>query len=84
MPPRVRSLRLTLPLLLLALWAPIAGPADVQAQIISLRTVPLAAGNQFGLAPSLTAGMGGATIALADEWADPFSNPALGMALEQS
>lgn len=84
MPPRVRSRRLPLAPVLLALCAPVAGPADVQAQIISLRTVPLAAGNQFGLAPSLTAGMGGATIALADEWADPFSNPALGMALEQS
>ena len=85
MPPRARSPHLCRTPLIIALIAAVAGPFfSLQAQIISLRTVPLAAGNQFGTAPSLTAGMGGATIALSDEWADPFANPALGMALEES
>ena len=84
MPPRARSLRSHLAVLIALLAAATAAPMDAQAQILSLRTVPLAAGNQFGLAPSLTGGMGGATIALTDPWADPFSNPALGMDLEDS
>ena len=48
----------------------------VNAQLIPVRTVPLAQGDQFGFLPSANLGMGGVTIALADTLLDPFSNPA--------
>ncbi|MCH1570712.1 MAG: hypothetical protein L7S64_05155 [Longimicrobiales bacterium] len=47
-------------------------------QVIGLKTVPLAAGDQFLIFPSQNLGMGGASIALQDPLADPFSNPAAG------
>ena len=61
-----------------ALLIAIALPRDVGAQVIGLRTVPLAAGDQFLIFPSTRLGMGGASIALGDELAEPFSNPAAG------
>ena len=60
----------------------IAGP--LSAQLIGLRTVPLAAGDQFLIFPSSNLGMGGASIALDDLYGDPFSNPAMGSLLEES
>ena len=58
--------------------------SSASAQLLSLRTVPLAAGNQFNLAPADRGGMGGVTIALDDRLLDPFINPALGRHLEGS
>ncbi len=46
------------------------------AQIINVRTAPLLAGEQFGLAPSARASMGNVSIAYEDPWQEPFINPA--------
>jgi hypothetical protein len=48
------------------------------AQLISLKTVPVAAGDQFLIYPSENLGMGGVAIALDDPLFDPFVNPAKG------
>src|SRR2546430_2140125 len=68
MPPR--------PLVLFALVFAVVAPAP--AQLISMKTVPIAQGDQFDLFPSDNFGMGGVTIALADTLLDPFVNPAKG------
>ncbi|MEJ2206266.1 MAG: hypothetical protein P8170_19420 [Gemmatimonadota bacterium] len=52
--------------------------APVSAQFIGLRTVPLAAGDQFLIFPASNLGMGGVSIALDDVLLDPYSNPARG------
>jgi hypothetical protein len=56
----------------------------VTGQLIGLRTVPLAAGEQFLIFPSDNLGMGGVSIALDDVLAGPFSNPARGSFIEES
>ncbi len=66
--------------LLLALLA--TSPAA--AQYISLKTVPVAAGDQFLVFPSQNLGMGGVSIALDDDWLDPFVNPAKGSRIGES
>ena len=48
----------------------------VPAQVISIKTVPIAQGDQFQFFPSNNLGMGGVSIALADPLLDPFVNPA--------
>jgi hypothetical protein len=48
------------------------------AQLIGVRTVPLATGDQFSIFPAERAGMGGVSIALDDPLLDPFLNPARG------
>jgi hypothetical protein len=53
-------------------------PSTVPAQLISLKTVPVATGDQFLLFPSQNLGMGGVSIALDDILLDPFINPAKG------
>lgn len=53
-------------------------PLSGEAQLISLKTVPVAAGDQFLIFPSENLGMGGVTIALDDRSLDPFVNPARG------
>src|SRR5256712_12233673 len=57
----------------------LAGPAS--AQLISIKTVPIAQGDQFDIFPSNNVGMGGVSIALADTLLDPFVNPAKGARL---
>ena len=47
-------------------------------QIITIRTVPIAQGDQFQIFPSHNLGMGSVSIALADPLQDPFVNPATG------
>ena len=59
-------------------------PTGTTAQVISLRTVPVATGEQFSIYPSRNLGMGGVTIATDDPWVDAFGNPALGLFLEES
>src|SRR5205809_835290 len=61
--------------LLLAL----AGPAA--AQLISIKTVPIAQGDQFEIFPSNNLGMGSVSIALADTLLDAFLHPAKGARL---
>ncbi|MDH3568790.1 MAG: hypothetical protein OER89_01245, partial [Gemmatimonadota bacterium] len=59
-------------------------PAAAAAQVISLKTIPVAAGDQFLLFPSDKLGMGGVAIALDDSLLDPFINPAKGARLSES
>jgi hypothetical protein len=49
------------------------------AQLVQVRTVPVASGDQFLLLPSARLGMGGVTLAVDDSLADPWSNPAQGV-----
>lgn len=53
-------------------------PITVSAQVISLKTVPIATGNQFMIFPSQNLGSGGISIAVDDLFLDPFINPAKG------
>jgi hypothetical protein len=46
------------------------------AQLIPIKTVPVAEGDQFAFLPSANLGMAGVSIALNDTLLDPFSNPA--------
>ncbi len=59
-------------------------PAPVIGQVVSLKTVPVATGDQFLTLPSERLGMGGVSIALDDALLDPFTNPAKGSLVEQS
>ena len=51
-------------------------PVAASAQIIPIKTVPVAQGDQFMLFPSNNRGMGGVSVALEDPLHDPFVNPA--------
>src|SRR3970282_1491885 len=65
--------RILLPtLLLMAAPAAIAGP--LAAQLIPVRSVPVAAGDQFLIYPSRNLAMGGVSVALRDPLLDPFVN----------
>ena len=59
---------------ILFLWL----PCLLSAQLISLKSVPVATGDQFLMFPSQYLGMGGVSIALDDTLYDPFANPAKG------
>jgi len=59
-------------------------PDTATAQIIQIKTVPVATGDQFLIHPTARMGMANVSIALDDPLLDPFVNPALGSALEQS
>lgn len=71
-----RTIRLAL--LALAMTAA-AGP--LAAQSISLKTVPIATGEQYLIFPSRAMGMGGLSIAYDDPLQDAFANPARGVRL---
>ena len=58
----------------------LAAPAS--GQLISIKTVPIAEGDQFAMYPSERLGMAGVSIALADTLLDPFGNPAMGSRLD--
>jgi hypothetical protein len=47
-------------------------------QLIQIKTLPLADGDQWRIFPSATSALGGVSIALADSLGDPFTNPAKG------
>lgn len=66
-----------LALLLGALVSPLAAPPPAGAQLIPIKTVPIAEGDQYGFVPSSNFGMGGVTLALHDTLHDAFVNPAL-------
>ena len=61
-----------------------AFPGSLAGQLISLKTVPLAAGDQFLIFPSDNLAMGGVSIALDDQLLDPFGNPAMGSRVTES
>lgn len=52
------------------------------AQLIAVKSVPVAAAEQFLLVPSQNLGMGGVAIALEDASHDPFVNPAKGARIQ--
>ncbi len=54
----------------------LVAPATAAAQLIALKTVPVAAGDQFLIFPSHNFGMGSLSIAVDDSLHDPFVNPA--------
>jgi hypothetical protein len=58
--------------------AALSPPSTAAAQVIAVKTRPVAAGDQFTFFPSPNAGMAGVSIALADSLHDPFTNPATG------
>jgi len=72
-PSGLRAVRLVVPLLCLV------GPA--RAQLIPIKTIPIAQGDQFQIFPMNNLGMGSVSIALADSLLDPFVNPAMGTRL---
>jgi len=64
--------------------APVAVAHTAAGQLISLKTVPVATGDQFLTLPSERLGMGGVAIALDDALLDPWVNPAKGSLIEES
>jgi len=64
------------------LWTIVCLPALAIAQYISVKTIPVASGDQFMMFPSQTIAMGGVSIALEDPLLDAFVNPAKGMRLQ--
>ncbi len=58
-----------------ALVLSVTGPR-LEAQLVPVRTVPVASGDQFRLVPSSRMGMGGVRYAVDDSLADGWSNPA--------
>ena len=52
------------------------------AQLIQIKTVPVAQADQFDIFPSRSSAMGGVSIAVDDPWLDPFVNPAKGTRLK--
>jgi hypothetical protein len=52
--------------------------SSAAAQLIPIKTVPIAQGDQFQIFPSNNLGMGSVGIALPDSLLDPFVNPATG------
>ena len=74
--PSPRALLLALSTSLCAL-----SPSVAHAQLIPIKTVPIADGDQFNFFPSSNAGMAGVNIALPDSLLDPFLNPAKGARL---
>lgn len=61
------------------LMAAVLTAHPVSSQIIPIRTVPVASGDQFLMVPSSTLGMGGVRVAVDDSLANGWSNPAKGV-----
>ncbi|MEJ2545401.1 MAG: hypothetical protein P8Y99_15135, partial [Calditrichaceae bacterium] len=64
--------------LLYALILMVLVPLFSFGQLIGIKSVPLATGDQFNLYPALNYGMAGLTIAIDDSLNDAFYNPAKG------
>ncbi len=79
----MRSFPCAVSLVLLAVTIAVT-PRAARAQLIGLKTVPIAAGEQFLIYPSRNLGMGGASIAMDDPLLDPFVNPAKGAWITES
>src|SRR5216117_2792064 len=68
LPSGLRAVCLAVPLFCFVSPAP--------AQLIPIKTIPIAQGDQFQVFPSNNLGLGAVTIALPDSLGDPFANPA--------
>lgn len=64
--------------------ASLACVAPLSAQLIPVKTIPIAQGNQFQIFPAANLGMGSVSIALEDPVQDPFVNPASASRLRAS
>ncbi|MGH7623150.1 MAG: hypothetical protein ACREMU_12480, partial [Gemmatimonadaceae bacterium] len=62
----------------LAVFALLAAPSLARGQVIQIKTLPIAEGDQWRIFPSANAAMGDVSIALDDSLLDPFVNPAKG------
>jgi len=71
--PRFR-LRTAAVAVVVAAFSPLVVSAG--GQLIQIKTLPIADGDQWRIFPSATGGMAGVSIALADSLLDPFVNPA--------
>lgn len=60
----------------IALAAMLCAAHPAAAQLIQIKTLPIADGDQFQFFPSASVGLGGVSIALRDSLLDPFTNPA--------
>src|SRR3954469_17641918 len=69
-----------LPLLTAAL---LISSAPLGAQLIQVKTLPIADGDQWRFFPSANIGLGGLSIALRDSLLDPFENPATGARIDE-
>jgi hypothetical protein len=67
----------------LVVIAPLALPAVLHAQHISIKTVPIPTGEQFTIFPSRSMGMGDVYLAVDDPLLDPFWNPSRGSKAEE-
>lgn len=67
----------------LALVSLVQGPSPSDAQLVPIRSVPVASGDQFLLYPSENLALGGVRIALDDRLLDPFVNPAMGSRIRE-
>jgi hypothetical protein len=61
----------------------LAAPVAVDAQHITLKTVPIPLGEKFQVLPSRNLGMGSVRVAIDDPLLDPFTNPARGAAIDE-
>lgn len=61
----------------------VVAASPLSAQLIPIRTVPVASGDQFLTVPSATLGMAGTRIAVDDSIADLWSNPAKGAFIQE-
>lgn len=59
-------------------------PVLIQAQLISVKSLPVVTGDQFFIFPSQNITMGGINIAVDDPWQDPFINPAKGAHIDRT
>jgi hypothetical protein len=81
--PRPRpSARAAVIALLLSVFSPVHRTAA--AQLIQIKTLPIADGDQWRIFPSANAGMANVSIALRDSLLDPFVNPAKASRLSPS
>jgi hypothetical protein len=72
----------TIPVLLTLLVLLAAVPATrLSGQLIQIKTLPVADGEQWRFLPSANQGLGGVSVALRDSLLDPFENPADGARL---
>ncbi len=78
LPATAQCRRRLLPALALGVSAVGVAALPLSAQLISIKSVPIAEGEQFAVFPSRNDGMGGVSIALDDSLLDPFRNPATG------
>ena len=65
-------------------WGAALRPSPVYAQLIPIRSVPVASGDQFLLYPSSNLALAGTNIALDDHLLDPFVNPAKGSRIREA